>query len=78
MDYIHSDDTPEDQREDRDMDEDKEVSPPPANSSKVEEQPASRLDGAEERQQEHRKERTRTDEYDEEVIETEGGVSLIY
>lgn len=59
-------------------DETSQVSAPiPDTNMAAPDEPVSKLDGSEEKEQ--RKEKARTDEFDEDVIETsEGGVSLIY
>lgn len=75
-DYIPGNDSPQDEKMQEDTPQ---VSPPaPETDMPTDELPVSTLDGAEERNEGHKKERTRTDEFEEEVIETEGGVSLIY
>lgn len=51
----------------------------PGNEVAMKDEPVSKLDGAEVRSSEQRKDKPKADDFDEDVIETsEGGVSLIY
>lgn len=77
---LAKDDSIDVEHKDGSQEESPQVSKPsPGSETVVKEEPVSKMDGAQERSPEQKKDKSKADDFDEDVIETsEGGVSLIY